>query len=89
MGMAWVAQAAASGLGTSAAPLGYVLNLKLSNPADAVPGALLGIPLGIELFALANGGSDVRSPGLLAGLRGGLTPLGPAPSAGHTPRGER
>lgn len=36
MGMAWVTKAAASGLGTSATPLGYVLNLKLRNPADAV-----------------------------------------------------
>ena len=35
MGMVWLTQAAARSLGTSAAPLGYVLNLELSHPADA------------------------------------------------------
>jgi putative ABC transport system permease protein len=36
MGMAWLTNAAARGLATSATPVGYVFNLKLSDPADAV-----------------------------------------------------
>jgi putative ABC transport system permease protein len=35
MGLAWVTQAAARGLATSASPVSYVLNLKLRDPAGA------------------------------------------------------
>ncbi len=72
------ASALARALG--ATPQQVTAGVSAAQVLPALPGALLGIPLGIGLFAAANGaGNDGRAARLVAGRRG----------AGHPGRGGR